>query len=189
MFKNKAYPLLLILSLLFVAIIGIVSYVLVPRVPSINFLSFYSKNNSTWDSTSVSEFKINEEDDVFKVKQVLDGDTIKIDYYGQVESVRLIGLDAPEITGTDNVCYASESKDYLTKAIGNNNIKIESDPSVSDRDRYNRLLRYIYVNGENLNKNLILNGFATEVSYTKEYEFQKEFKQAQLSAFNEKLGV
>ena len=189
MFKNKAYSLLVLLSLAFIAIVGLVSYILVPKFPTINFLSTVDKVDSRDSKNIVSEFKINEKDDAFKVIAVTDGDTIKIDYYGKPESFIFNGTDTPETRGETSTCYAKEAKDFLVNALSGKDVRLETDSSGSERDRYNRLLRYVYLNGENINNLLILNGFASEVSYTTEYKFQKEFKRSQLEAHNKKLGI
>lgn len=188
MFKDKSYSILVFFSLVFVAIIVIVSYVLVPSMPTINFLSLISKDTNL-PSSSEGKLKIDENLDSYLVTDIVDGDTIKIDYYGKLESVRLIALDSPEMSGDKNTCYAQESKDFLYSKLSNKKIRLESDDKVSDRDRYNRLLRYVFLGDENINLQLILGGFAEEITYDPNYKYQREFKDAQLQAFNSKIGI
>jgi len=73
----------------------------------------------------------------FKTVNVVDGDTVKLE---SGETVRLIGIDAPETKGD---CYATEATKKLEELTLNKEIELEKD--VSQTDRYQRLLRYIRI--------------------------------------------
>ncbi len=104
-----------------------------------------------------------------EVLSVVDGDTIKIDYKGQKESIRLIGIDTPESrvnkktkkdakrSGKDIETIIAMGKraaayvESLVKTGGT--VAIEFD--VQERDKYKRLLGYVYLsNGKMLNETL-----------------------------------
>ncbi|MCL5985387.1 MAG: thermonuclease family protein [Actinobacteria bacterium] len=82
---------------------------------------------------------------------MIDGDTF-VTYSGEV--VRLIGINAPE-RGRP---FYIESKEALRVLVEDETIRLEAD--VQDRDDYDRLLRYAYVNGEMVNAKMIGEGFA-----------------------------
>jgi hypothetical protein len=81
----------------------------------------------------------------------VDGDTVKT---GSGETVRLLGVDAAE---PGEPC-STEPTNALKQAVADQNVSLES--AGHGTDRYNRLLRYVYVNGTNINLALVRNGVA-----------------------------
>lgn len=116
-----------------------------------------------------------------KVLRIIDGDTFEL-FSGEI--VRLIGINAPEI----NDKYGNKSKEYLVNLIQAKDVILKSDSITKDKDIYGRLLRYVYLNNEDINKKMILNGYA--LVYSK-YLFTKieEYKEAEQLARNEKIGL
>ena len=86
------------------------------------------------------------------VIRVIDGDTIVI---SGDERVRLIGIDTPE----NGQCGFDEAKQALEKLLASGSATFYSG-TTSDKDQYDRLLRYIEVEGIDVGLNLISNGFA-----------------------------
>jgi micrococcal nuclease len=115
-----------------------------------------------------------------KVLRVIDGDTIEVIIDNKKESVRLIGIDAPELTDSSmKGKLALESKEYLKKLLENKNIRLERDTTQDDRDIYQRLLRYVFLeDGTLINKKMIEAGMAEEYTYKKPYKYQLEFREA-----------
>ena len=112
----------------------------------------------------------------WKVVKVVDGDTIKVNINGQPESVRLIGIDAPEIEEKTKE-KGIESKNYLENLIGEEKVRLEADKTQDDRDIYNRLLRYVFLkNGKMINKEMIKAKMAKEYTFKTKYKYQEEFK-------------
>ncbi len=107
-----------------------------------------------------------------KVTRVIDGDTFETE---TGEKVRLIGINAPEISDI----FGQEAKQYLSDLILNKTVELQSDNISNDRDRYQRLLRYIILDGVDINKKMISDGFA--FAYLK-YHFSNssEYEQAQI---------
>jgi micrococcal nuclease len=87
------------------------------------------------------------------VSRVIDGDTFET---GNGEKVRMIGINAPEISDF----YGEEAKNYLIRLILNKKIELISDNFSSDRDRYGRLLRYVKLEGVDINQKMIADGYA-----------------------------
>ena len=113
------------------------------------------------------------------VKRVVDEDTLKIIYQGQEESVRLIGIDTPESkrnkkaykdagrSGKDVdeiAAMGKEAAKYMrTIAREGDRVNIEFD--VQKRDKYRRLLGYVYLeNGRMLNEEIIKAGYASPMT-------------------------
>lgn len=64
---------------------------------------------------------------------------------GTMARLRLIGINAPETNQQKQVqCFGKEAKAFATKLLLNQKVRLEADPTQQDRDRYGRLLRYIY---------------------------------------------
>jgi micrococcal nuclease len=84
-----------------------------------------------------------------RVVRVVDGDTIKVrlDGAGATERVRYLGVDTPESVkpGTPVQCYAKAASHANERLVGGRRVRLEGD--VEPRDRYGRLLAYVWVAG------------------------------------------
>lgn len=78
------------------------------------------------------------------VTSVADGDTITVKISGRAEKVRLIGLDTPEA----GECFAKESTRAMTSLVKGKSVRLVSDKSQPNRDRYGRLLRHVVLTDE-----------------------------------------
>jgi len=128
----------------------------------------------------------------YKVIKVVDGDTINVEINGKSQSVRLIGINSPELKDPRKQveCFALEASNKAKEVLTGKNIRLESDPTQGDKDKYKRLLRYIFLeNGTNFNKMMVEEGFAFEYTYATPYKYQLEFKQAQKTAEENKKGL
>lgn len=128
---------------------------------------------------------------LYDVKSVVDGDTFKIDYDGKETSVRLIGVNTPETVDprTTVECFGQEASDYLKSLLTGKKVKIEADSSQTDRDKYDRLLRYVYLDGEDVGYKVINGGYGHEYTYDVAYAKQEEYKKAQEDADKNKRGL
>lgn len=134
---------------------------------------------------------VNSQDEI-KISQaitVIDGDTVN---YWDLK-IRMIGLDAPEPTATRYgyiECYGKEATEHLKQLLKNaKELTIEKDPSQDEIDKYGRTLAYVFLDGKNINTQMILDGFAFEYTYSKAYKYQKEHKNAEAVAKNANLGL
>ena len=126
------------------------------------------------------------------VERVVDGDTIVVNLNGKSETVRLIGIDTPEIAhgNTKAECFGQEAKRKSGEILSGQLVRLEEDESQSNRDKYNRLLRYVFLaDGTLVNQLLIEEGFAFEYTYDIPYKYQEEFKDAQVVAREEEIGL
>ena len=127
----------------------------------------------------------------YRVTYVYDGDTIQVDMDGALEKVRFIGVDTPEThdPDVDVQCYGREASNFTTNLLLDKSVRLESDETNSNRDRYDRLLRYVYSEDNVLiNKYLIENGYG--FAYTRFPFIQKtEFLNAETAAKSQNLGL
>lgn len=127
----------------------------------------------------------------YAIRRFVDGDTITVDMNGRDETVRFIGVDTPEThkPNTPVQCYGPEASAYTEQRIGTKRVQLVSDPLSTNRDRYNRLLRYVYLpDGTDLNQELIAKGYAFYYPY---FPFTKssDFNLAEKTAMNSRLGL
>jgi micrococcal nuclease len=95
------------------------------------------------------------------VLKVTDGDTIHVMFEGQDERVRLIGIDTPEVPwyGGQEECFGIAAGLYARQRLDGKRVRLEFD--VERRDRYDRLLAYVYLGSELFNLTLVQQGYAT----------------------------
>lgn len=101
------------------------------------------------------------------VVRVIDGDTFVVeDGSDKGETVRLIGVDAPETRRSahrDIGHFGEEAKAYLTELLSGGQVFLAYD--VGKRDRYRRTLAYAYLpDGTFVNAELVRRGFATALT-------------------------
>jgi len=100
------------------------------------------------------------------VVKVTDGDTLKVRIQGVgVRSVRILGIDTPEVYG-GRECGGDAASAYmeLLAPVGSR-VQLESDPSQADRDRYGRWLRYVARKGLDVGREQIRRGLALTYVY------------------------
>jgi micrococcal nuclease len=95
------------------------------------------------------------------VTKVTDGDTIHVTYQGHDERIRLIGVDTPEVSwyGGHGECFGEEAGLYSRARLTGRVVRLEFD--VDLRDRYDRLLAYVYLGQELFNLTLVRLGYAS----------------------------
>lgn len=117
-----------------------------------------------------------------EVVSITDGDTIKVRINDRVEAVRFLLVDTPETSHPrlGEQPFGQEAKAFTKQMLEGETVQLEKD--VSDRDKYNRLLYYLYVDGKSVQEELLRNGLA-RVAYVyvpntkyvdRYYEIQKE---------------
>jgi micrococcal nuclease len=110
------------------------------------------------------------------VARVIDGDTVELT---TGDRVRLIGIDAEE---KGEKCY-KEAKDRLKELVEGKDVFLESD--VQDKDRYGRLLRYVFLDDTFVNLLLVREGLAKMYIIKPNIKYASQFEQAFLLARNE----
>lgn len=136
-------------------------------------------------SPSAVEAESREQTSQAQVIRVIDGDTINVQIGDKEEKVRLIGINAPET----NECFGKEATQRASELLGSKFVDLEADSSQGERDKYKRLLRYVFVQDSSFEEQMIREGFAKEYTYNKPYKYQSLYKSAQIEAQTEKRGL
>lgn len=127
-----------------------------------------------------------------RVIKVADGDTIHVQIEDKKETVRLIGVDTSETVDPRKKvqCFGKEASNFTKGMLAGKRVFLENDVTQGDKDKYQRLLRYVFLpDGTNFNKLVIQQGYAYEYTYDAPYQYQAEFKQAQKEAQDNNRGL
>ncbi len=127
------------------------------------------------------------------VVRVVDGDTVEVRLNGRIEKIRLIGLNTPESVDPRRPveCFGREAS-ARAKALLPSSLRVELEPDLSqgNRDRYVRLLRYIWLpDGRNFAAVMIGEGYGFEYTYRLPYRYQERFRAAQRDAREHARGL
>lgn len=124
------------------------------------------------------------------VTNVVDGDTIDVNMDGHVERIRLILVDTPETVHPtkDEQPYGKEASAFTKKTLLKKEVNVELDKQ--KRDKYDRLLAYIFLDdGTNYNKLLLKKGLAKVAVFPPNVKYIDEFKSAEATAKRDKIGI
>lgn len=113
------------------------------------------------------------------VERVVDGDTL----IANNESVRLLGINSPE-RGEE---YYLEAKRFLENLTFNKPVKLEK--TNQDKDKYGRKLRYIFVEGKNVNLEIVENGFANYYFPSGKDVYYEKFKNAWKNCIEKNINL
>lgn len=122
---------------------------------------------------------------LYSVIEIHDGDTISVNMNSRTEIIRMIGIDTPESQrpNTPVQCFAKEATNFTKSLIGQNKVRLQADPLNTNRDRYDRLLRYVFLaDGTLLQTKIISGGYGfsyTQFPYLRAIEFEAIENQAE----------
>ncbi len=137
------------------------------------------------------------------LKKVIDGDTIEIKKDGVIKKVRLLMIDAPESVhqnSSKNGEFGKKASEFLKNYLNESlNKEIYLVKDISDVDKYNRLLRYVYVKKpsgdlkksylETANAHMLEEGYANFVTYPPDISLSKELLKLAKEARRNKRGL
>ena len=170
----------------------------IEEVREVDILKKSSKESNANDNTNKNTETIPEFDDARRdwekmetvtVKYVTDGDTIVLT---NGEKVRYTSIDTPE----RGDCWYRQAKRMNQDLVSGREIKLEQD--ISNRDKYERLLRYIYVDNKRegeenkiqfVNMELVKAGLARVKEYKPDLEYLEELELAESYAKQNKIGL
>lgn len=122
--------------------------------------------------------------------RVVDGDTAVVIYNGKEETVRYLLIDTPE-SKSPNTCvqlYGKEASARNEQLLRSGQVTLEFDGP--KRDKYDRLLAYVFVDGVSVQKTLLEEGYArVAYIYDPPYKYLDEFRAAETRAKNSKKRI
>lgn len=155
-------------------------------------------------------YRIGGTDDLYgRVTEVVDGDTVEINVYGEAQPVRLVGVDTPETVAPDQPigCYGPEASNYTEETLRERQTDEEGEvtregrlvklaiPRIGDSgDIYGRTLAYLYLDtGGNgryerlFNEDLIVRGYARTTTFS--HTYSREFERLEEDAEERSAGL
>ena len=121
------------------------------------------------------------------ISEVIDGDTVKL---SDGNKVRILAIDTPETKDPRKPvqCFGAEASKKMTELVNGKKVTLILDAAQGDKDKYGRLLRYIYIGSTDIGRELVQEGYA--FAYLK-YPTSKtdEYKSLENQARESKRGL
>ena len=127
-----------------------------------------------------------------KFSKCVDGDTFRVIVGKKEKIVRMLAIDTPESVKQDSLVeyYGKEASEYTCKKVTNaKKIELEYDKNSSKYDKYDRLLAWVFVDGELLQEELVANGYAKVAYLYDNYKYADKLKEVQELASIKNIGV
>ena len=119
---------------------------------------------------------------VGRLVHAFDGDSMEVDIGGTVEEVRLVGINAPE----GDECFGDRARDALVGLTADHDLVLVKR-SGDNVDQYGRLLRYVYVDDESVNRRMLADGGA--VALQGDHRYNDKFVEIGNLAAETMLGM
>jgi len=130
--------------------------------------------------------------ETFSVVSVTDGDTLKVNINGAIETMRVIGINTPETVHPSKPveCFGREASAKAKELLTGTKVIISYDQSQGRRDKYDRLLAYVTLaDGRDFGETMIKEGFAYEYTHNIPYEKKSSYQAAQTYAQTSESGL
>lgn len=141
-------------------------------------------------SKATSKEKVNDNQVPVTLVKTVDGDTIKVNYNGKEENVRYLLIDTPESKkpGTCVQPFAESASNRNKELVNSGDLTLEFEKS--ERDKYGRLLAYVFVDGKSVQKTLLQEGLA-RVAYIYEppYKYLSDYQNTENAAKSNQEGI
>jgi micrococcal nuclease len=126
------------------------------------------------------------------LERVVDGDTVEVRFPDDsLASVRLIGIDTPELYGTTECGAAQASAAMERRVKPGQRVRLVSDPTQDRVDAYGRLLRYVQLrgNGRDLGQAQVQSGWAKVYVFESHFKRLRSYTHSQRQARKRALGI
>lgn len=125
-----------------------------------------------------------------KVVKVVDGDTLDVEFNGKKERIRLLLVDTPETVHPNKPVqpFGPEASKFAKDTLSNQHVQLEFD--MSERDKYGRLLAYVWIDDHMFNEMLLEKGFArVAYVYPPNVKYVDQFRDIQKKAQQSAVGI
>ena len=121
---------------------------------------------------------------------VVDGDTLHVRRNDRDVTIRLIGIDTPEVDwyGGDAECYGARAGRFARGLLDGESVQLEFDQE--RRDQYSRTLAYLYLDdGRMVNVFLVRGGFARVTIHPPNDRYEDRLRRAEAAAQADGVGL
>jgi len=122
----------------------------------------------------------------------VDGDTAKFMYNGEKITARFLAIDTPETVHPtkEEEEYGKEASEYTCNSLKNaNKIVLEFDEDSDEKDKYDRYLVWVFVDGKLLQEKLVSRGLASVAYLYGDYKYTNRLEKAEQLAEENKVGI
>lgn len=129
-------------------------------------------------------------DDVARIVRVIDGDTVEAEIAGELDKIRLLRINTPEMTDTrpEVLAMAKAAKAALERLVLGQRVRLELDKV--KRDKYRRLLAHLYLtDGTWINREMVLLGYAQIMTIPPNFNHTAGILEAEREARQAKRGL
>lgn len=156
------------------------------RIISIAVLSLVSLLYG-WMARNAPEGKKPDENGSVYIEKIIDGDSVEANIRGKREQIRFIGIDAPELSQKP---WGKRSKKFMEDLIAASGWQARIEYDVEKRDKYNRILAYLWSRDNKLiNEEMLSNGYAVLFTFPPNVKHVDRFTAAQVIARENKRGI
>jgi micrococcal nuclease len=132
-----------------------------------------------------------DENELYQVTEVKDGDTFNVKIGRHVETVRMLGIDTPETVDPRKPiqCYGKAASDETKHLLTEQSVRLKLNPDREEKDKYGRYLAYVFLGDVFVNEQLLKEGYAREYTFGTPYQHQREFREIEKEAKKNKKGL
>ena len=126
------------------------------------------------------------------LKECIDGDTVKFQINEETVTARFLAIDTPEIKhgNQEEQPYGKEASEYTCNALTNaKKITIEYDENSEQKDKYDRILVWVFVDDTLLQEDLVKKGYAKVAYLYGDYKYTKTLQEKELQAKQKQLRI
>ena len=145
---------------------------------------------STEETMNDSPTNLEHNDNLVDVVRVVDGDTIVVKLNGKDEKVRFLLIDTPEsvhANASKNTEFGKVASDFTKNLLEGKQVSLEFD--VAERDKYGRLLAYVYLDDQMVNETLLKEGMAKVAVFQPNVKYVDQFRKLEKEAQENKVGI
>lgn len=129
----------------------------------------------------------------YEVVSVTDGDTIKVQINENIETVRIVNMNTPESVDPRKPveCLGKEASELIEGLVLGKVVNLEIDETQTERDRYNRLLRFVFLeDGTDVGLEMIKLGYAHSTPYgNSPHKYMDLYESSEQEAKDKQLGL
>lgn len=140
-----------------------------------------------WMARNAPEGNKPDENNSVYIGKVLDGDSVEATLRGKREQIRFIGIDAPELNQKP---WGRRSKKFLEDLISSSGWQVRIEYDVEKRDKYDRILAYLWSRDNKLiNEEILSNGYGVLFTFPPNVKHIDRLRSAQVIARENKRGI